>query len=235
MPLIVHDVIRSQRSTISGVFVLALLPQVIAFAQQHPEPDVTQRGLAAPPTLGERILEERAIAEQAAREVLADEQAGIDVPLDEPGELPTHASVQASPELLGLASREPERLIGKMLVLDDGTTAVEVGPVLDVRKRIADQEIHVIVDATRYFNSPTEYAVSLHDVDRLEGERLVTPEAAGMHLRGLDYYPEDYVAVDASSADVLARSVEAEAADEDATREGLTEERKPGEIPIGRF
>lgn len=110
----------------------------------------------------------------------------------------THAT-GASVELIALAGREPERFLGKTLVLDDGSNHVIVGPVLELRKRIQDQEPHVIVDATDYFNTPTKYAVALRDIDRIEDDTLVIPEADGMHLRGLDYYPEDYTDLDSTA------------------------------------
>lgn len=231
---------RSRRGIATAqLFILALLPQAFAFAQQHPEPDVVaQDGIADPPTLEERIVEEREIAEQAAAEVLSEEHTGIDAPLDEPSEPPTHASMEAPPELVALVGLEPERFIGKTLVLDDGVTAVEVGPVLALRKRIADQEPYVIVDATGYFNTPTEYAVSVRDLDRIEGERLVTPEVEGMHLRGLDYYEEDYVDIRSTAPeDVLARNADAATVEEgdEADDGAVAEDVEPGEIPIRRF
>lgn len=209
----------------------ALLPLGV-FAQQHPEPDiVAQDGLTQPPTLEERIVEEREIAEQAAAEVLSEEHTGIDAPLDEPNEPQTHASMEASPELVALAAREPEQFIGRTLVLDDGVTAVVVGPVLALRKRIVDQDPYVIVDATNYFNSPTEYAVSVRDLDRIEGDKLVTPEVEGMHLRGLEYYEEDYVAIDSTAPeDVLAADTTNGDGDE-----RVEEGEEPGVIPIRRF
>ncbi|MGV3590955.1 MAG: hypothetical protein ACO1PZ_04645 [Gammaproteobacteria bacterium] len=241
MPAIHHNTTGTARraGAVSSLFILALLPQAFVLAQQHPEPDVVaQGGLADPPTLEERIVEEREIAEQAATEVLSEEHTGIDAPLDEPDEPETHASAEAPAELVALSAREPERFIGKTLVLDDGVTAVEVGPVLDLRKRVADQEPYVIVDATAYFNSPTEYAVSVRDLDRIEGERLVTPEVEGMHLRGLEYYPEDYVDIrDTSPEEVLARNADADALEEEdeADEASASEDAEPGEIPIKRF
>ena len=175
------------------------------------------------------------LAQQAAKELLAEEEAARKKEElaagrgAEPLEPDTHASREAPAELIALAAREPERFIGKTLVLDDGVNAVEVGPVLDLRRRIKDGVLHVVVDATAYFNSPTHYAVAVRDLDRIDGDLLVTPEAAGMHLRGLDYYPEDYTDVmDTSPADVLADNV-----DESDLEDGIREE--PGEIEIRRF
>src|SRR5689334_9427084 len=65
----------------------------------------------------------------------------------------THATQQAPQELLTMAVHEPEKFIGKTLVLDDGVNAVTVGPVLELRRRTQDQNIYLIVDAKAYFNS----------------------------------------------------------------------------------
>ena len=105
-----------------------------------------------------------------------------------------------------MAVHQPENFIGKTLVLDDGANAVTVGPVIDLRRRVQDQNLYLIVDATAYFNTAVEYAVAVSDVDRIEADTLVIPEAPGMHLRGLDYYPDDYIDVaemtpDAAPAD----------------------------------
>ena len=113
----------------------------------------------------------------------------------------THATQQAPDSLLITAAYKPENFIGKTLILHDGANAVTVGPVLNLRRRIQDQEIYLIVDATPYFKSAGEYAVAVKDVDRVEADTLVIPEAPGMHLRGLDYYPDDYTDIeDLSSA-----------------------------------
>jgi hypothetical protein len=115
----------------------------------------------------------------------------------------THATRQAPQDLLVMAVHQPENLIGKTLVLDDGTTAVTVGPVLNIRRRLQDQQLYLIVDAATYFNTPVQYAVAVKDLDRIEGDKLVIPEAPGMHLQGLDYYPEDYTEVEDPSAQEL--------------------------------
>lgn len=108
----------------------------------------------------------------------------------------THATRQAPLELMLEAARDPASVIGKTLVLHDGVNEVIVGPVKDLRKRLQDEELYLIVDATEYFNAPADYAVALSDVGRMEGTKLVIPEAPGMHLRGLDYYPDDYADVE---------------------------------------
>ena len=107
----------------------------------------------------------------------------------------SHATQQAPQELLTMAVQEPEKFIGKTLVLDDGVNVVTVGPVLELRRRIQDQNVYLIVDAKAYFNSAVQYAVAVSDVERMEADRLVIPEAPGMHLKGLDYYPDDYTDV----------------------------------------
>jgi hypothetical protein len=214
---------------ISRLLILAAVPGTVALAQQDGR--LAPEGINDPPTLEERLVEERVIADRAAAEVLDAEEQGAEVPLDAPGESESHATSAAPAELVALASREPQRFIGKTLVLDNGVDAVKVGPVLELRKRIVDQEAYVIVDAAAYFNTPTRYAVAVRDLERIEGELLVTPEVEGMHLRGLDYYPEDFTdLVDTSPEDVLADNVDlSEEGAEAATGD------EPGEITIRRF
>jgi hypothetical protein len=132
-------------------------------------------------------------AEQDLPEQLTPEQELNSVPGD------THATQQAPQELLNLAVHEPQRFIGKTLILDDGVDAVTVGPVKDIRRRLQDQQLYLIVDATAYFNAAVDYAVAVSDVDRMEADTLIIPEAPGMHLRGLDYYPDDYTEVQAAT------------------------------------
>ena len=167
---------RVLRSLLLLCFVL--LPGVPVIAQQ--ERPVEQEPLAAEPETGDATLVP---------------------PLPD-----THATQQAPQELLTMAVHQPENFIGKTLVLDDGANAVTVGPVIDLRRRVQDQNLYLIVDATAYFNTAVEYAVAVSDVDRIEADTLVIPEAPGMHLRGLDYYPDDYIDVaemtpDAAPAD----------------------------------
>jgi hypothetical protein len=223
-----------QKQALHALPILVSLAAGSVLAQQDGRLTPQGEGINDPPTLEERILEEQIIADKAASEVVADdEESGIDAPLDEPGEPQTHASSEAPVELVALAAREPERFIGKTLVLEDGTEVIEVGPVLELRKRILDQEPHLIVDATSYFNTPTRYAVAVRDVDRIEGEQVITPEVEGMHLRGLDYYPEDYTDIsDTSPEEVLADNADLSEEEEDAVT-APTEE--PGTIPLRRF
>jgi hypothetical protein len=127
------------------------------------------------------------------QEVLEDEHEPEPTAVDDPNApVSSHATVEAPPELIGLISREPERVIGKTLVLSEGTQTKPVGPVLAVRKQVKDQRAYMIVDATQFFNSPTQYAVAVGALDRIEGDRLITPAAPGMHLLGQQYYAEDY-------------------------------------------
>lgn len=100
-----------------------------------------------------------------------------------------HANRQASDELLKTARLQPDTFIGKTLRFSNGTT---IGPVLDMRRRNQDNQLYLIVDATRYFNESTEYAVAVKDLNRLDEEYVIMPMVRGMHLRGLVYYPEDY-------------------------------------------
>jgi hypothetical protein len=196
--------------------------------------------LGEEPTVQERIVEERIIADKAATEVATqedlevaeEEQAAEDVTANDGSPPPgsAHATTPASPELVTLVTREPEQFIGHTLVLDDGVNAVHVGEVLALRKRVLDQEPYLVVDATSYFNAPTQYAVAVKDLDRIEDGLLVMPEADGMHLRGLEYYEEDYAELE-TAEDILAEQAEgtaiSEAVEEDA--------ENPGVIPLKRF
>src|SRR5690606_3940134 len=85
-----------------------------------------------------------------------------------------------------------QSLVGKTLILNDGLDGITVGPVMDVRRRLQDDALYVIVDASTFFKTPTTYAVAVEDLDKVEDDTLIIPEVAGMHLRGLDYYAEDY-------------------------------------------
>lgn len=118
----------------------------------------------------------------------------------------THASRQAPTELITQAAREPGTFIGKTLILHDGVSSKTVGPVKDLRRRLQDEELYLIVDATAYFNTPVEYAVAVRDLDRIEGDQLIIPETAGMHLNGLDYYPEDYADIDVTAPEAASGS-----------------------------
>ena len=113
---------------------------------------------------------------------------------------PTHANRPASNELLQEAALHPVNIIGKTLVLNDGESEIQVGPVKDLRKRRQNEELYLVVDASSYFNTTIDYAVALKDVGRMEGNRLVISEAPGMHLRGLEYYADDYTNVTAPIA-----------------------------------
>lgn len=113
---------------------------------------------------------------------------------------PTHANRPASNELLQEAALHPVNIIGKTLVLNDGESEIRVGPVKDLRKRYQNEELYLVVDASSYFNTPIDYAVALKDVGRMEGNRLVISEAPGMHLRGLEYYADDYTSITAPAA-----------------------------------
>lgn len=78
-------------------------------------------------------------------------------------------------------------------------TSKTVGPVKDLRRRLQDEQLYLVVDAAAYFNTPVDYAVAVRDLDRIEGDQLIIPETSGMHLNGLDYYPEDYADVEVTA------------------------------------
>jgi hypothetical protein len=220
--------------------VLALL-SAAASAQPDQPNRLPSEKLGEAPTVQERIIEERVIAEKAAAEAAvqdefdeaAAEQAAEDVTANDGSPPPRsgHATIPAPPELVALAAREPEQFIGRTLVLDDGVNAVEVGPVLALRKRILDQEAYLVVDATSYFKSPTQYAIAVKDLDRIEDGLLVMPEADGMHLRGLEYYAQDYAELETTSPETIL----AEQAEGEAVIEAAEDAADPGAIPLKRF
>lgn len=142
-----------------------------------------------------------------------------------------HTTMEAPVELVALVLREPDQFIGRELVLDDGVNAVTVGPVLALRKRVLDQEPYLIVDATSYFKTPTQYAIAVKDLDRVESGMLIMPEAAGMHLRGLEYYAADFVELESSNPE----EVLAEQAAGEAVSEASEDAEDPGVITLKRF
>lgn len=108
----------------------------------------------------------------------------------------THANREAPQELMNMAVHQPENFIGKTLILDGGANDdVIVGPIKDIRRRVQNQQLYLIVDATDYFNTQVDYAVAVRDLDRIEEDTVVIPETPGMHLNGMDYYPDDYTEV----------------------------------------
>lgn len=102
----------------------------------------------------------------------------------------SHASGAANIELLRAAGRSPEKFIGKKVVLEDGR---KIGSVLNIQRSLRDDQFYLILDATEFFNNPTEYAVPAEDMRRLVDDTLIIAEYTGMHLRGLEYYEDDYV------------------------------------------
>ena len=196
---------------VPGLAAVALLASV-ALAQPDQPNRLPSERLGEPPTVQDRIVEE----------------AGANA--DTPRPVSGHTTMEAPPELVALVRREPDQFIGRDLVLDDGVNAVTVGPVLALRKRVLDQEPYLIVDATSYFNAPTQYAIAVKDLDRIEAGKFVMPEATGMHLRGFEYYPGDFTELE-STEEVLAEQAEADAISE--ATEGNAED--PGVIPLKRF
>ena len=101
----------------------------------------------------------------------------------------SHASREADGDLLALARQHPERFTGKTLMFRNGET---IGEIQNIRRKLDNLYLYMIVDATRYFNSPTTYAVPVRDVESMNDDAVLISMAEGMHLRGLTYYPEDY-------------------------------------------
>lgn len=174
-PQLFHSIsIAHSRKHLLSVMALLLLPGV-ALSQQAPLPS-------------QEALEQQARDQQALEQDASHLQPGVS------SEVPpnSHATVEAPPELGGLASREPWHFIGRKLVLSEGTQTKDVGTIFAVRRRIEDQLVYLIVDATEFFNSPTQYAVAVKNLERMEGNTIITPAAPGMHLLGMQYYAKDY-------------------------------------------
>lgn len=113
------------------------------------------------------------------------------VPYEE--QIDTHADGPSNPELMRRATQEPESFIGKQTMLNDGRM---IGPIMAIRRSMQDQQLYLIIDATTFFNSPTEYAVPAEDMHSLQDDTLMIAEYTGMHLRGMEYYEEDYEDID---------------------------------------
>lgn len=105
----------------------------------------------------------------------------------------THAVREADTDLALYILNNPDEFIGRNLTFVDGTL---IGPILDLRRKVDDLELYLIVDASAYFNDETTYAVKVQDVESFDEASVKVPEDAGMHLRGLVYYAEDYTDAD---------------------------------------
>lgn len=108
-------------------------------------------------------------------------------------QIDTHADGPSNPELMRRATLEPESFTGKQTMLNDGRM---IGPIIAVRRSLQDQQLYLIIDATTFFNSPTEYAVPAEDMHSMQDDTLMIAEYTGMHLRGMEYYEEDYEDID---------------------------------------
>lgn len=105
----------------------------------------------------------------------------------------THAVREADTDLALYILNNPAEFIGRNLTFVDGTV---IGPILDLRRKVDDLELYLVVDASAYFNDETTYAVKVQDVESFDEESVKVPEDAGMHLRGQVYYAEDYTDAD---------------------------------------
>lgn len=130
-------------------------------------------------------------AQQAAGSPIAiqdPEAANIPLDADE-----VHSeTIDVERELLEQAALYPQTLVGRTLRLESGEP---VGDVLDVRRRLDNLFIYLVVDATDYFNTPTTYAIPVREVERLDGGDIVMSYNDGMHVAGMTYRPEEYTAV----------------------------------------
>lgn len=114
-------------------------------------------------------------------------------PTPYPDRIESHADGAVNKELMRSAGRSPEQFIDKQVVLEDGR---KIGSVLNIQRSLRDDRLYLILDATEFFNNPTEYAVPAEDMRSLQDDTLTIAEYTGMHLRGLEYYEADYVDID---------------------------------------
>jgi hypothetical protein len=106
----------------------------------------------------------------------------------------SHAGGGDNTEALQLARADKTAFVGKELFFSNGQ---DVGKIKDIRRWTRDSELYMIVAAKPFFNEDVDYAVPVGDVSRVLKDRVELPESPGMHLRGMQYYPEDFEDVDA--------------------------------------
>ena len=125
-----------------------------------------------------------AYAEDAAANSGADES--IDEQLD--------AVLQGADneEMIKLAQTNRAAFIGKTLYFTNGQ---EVGKVDDVKRWNQDHNIYLVVAAKPFFHDDVQFAVPVSDLKGIEGDKVLIREDAGDHLRGMQYYAEDYSSV----------------------------------------
>jgi len=111
-----------------------------------------------------------------------------------PPHIDSHAGGGANTEALQKARADKEAFVGKELFFSNGQ---DVGKIKDIRRWTRDNELYMIVAAQPFFNEDVDYAVPVGDVSRVLEDRVELPESPGMHLRGMQYYPEDFKDMDA--------------------------------------
>jgi hypothetical protein len=88
-----------------------------------------------------------------------------------------------------MAKQSKNAFVGKDLYFSNGH---EVGKILDVRRWSRDKQLYMIVAAGPFFNEDVDYAVPVEEISRVADDRVELPEDPGLHLRGMEYYPEDF-------------------------------------------
>jgi hypothetical protein len=101
----------------------------------------------------------------------------------------SHAGGGDKTEALQLARADKTAFVGKELFFSNGQ---DVGKIKDIRRWTRDNELYMVVAAKPFFNEDVDYAVPVGDVSRVLKDRVELPESPGMHLRGMQYYPEDF-------------------------------------------
>jgi|GEM_PF-6142514 len=109
-------------------------------------------------------------------------------------DIETHASGADNTKALQTARSDKEAFVGKELYFSNGQ---DIGKIKDVRRWSRDGELYMIVAAKPFFNEDVDYAVPVGEVSRVLKDRVELPEGPGDHLRGMEYYPEDFKDMDA--------------------------------------
>ena len=92
-------------------------------------------------------------------------------------------------EMIKLAQTNQAAFIGKTLYFTNGQ---EVGKVDGVKRWNRDHNIYLVVAAKPFFHDDVQFAVPVSDLKGIEGDKVLIREDAGDHLRGMQYYAEDY-------------------------------------------
>ena len=105
----------------------------------------------------------------------------------------SHASSRQNVRMLRLAHEEPERFLGKMLMLNDGRKA---GRILTILRNRDDKLLYLIIQAEPYFKEKVQFAVPVLDVDRIQDRIVVLTTLPGNFLRGMEYVNAEFQRAD---------------------------------------